>query len=62
MFQTPQRISPLVTRALVQARRGDTSAKQLLDEARDVQLSASAIRKLPKNDSLLSRLVGKLTK
>ncbi|HEY5806909.1 MAG TPA: hypothetical protein VIT67_03035 [Povalibacter sp.] len=36
--------------------------EQLLDEARDVQLSASAIRKLPKNDSLLSRLVGKLTK
>jgi hypothetical protein len=38
--------------------------EQLLDEARDVQqqLSESAIRKLPKNDSLLSRLVGKLTK
>ncbi|HEY6643821.1 hypothetical protein [Povalibacter sp.] len=36
--------------------------EQLLDEAREVQLSESAIRKLPKNDSLLSRLVGKLTK
>ncbi|MBB6094525.1 hypothetical protein HNQ60_003412 [Povalibacter uvarum] len=36
--------------------------EQLLDEARDVHLSESAIRKLPKNDSLLSRLVGKLTK
>lgn len=36
--------------------------EQLLDEARNVQLSESAIRKLPKNDSLLSRLVGKLTK
>lgn len=37
-------------------------SQQLLDEAREVQLSESAIRKLPKNDSLLSRLVGKLTK
>ena len=36
--------------------------EQLLEEAREVQLSESAIRKLPKNDSLLSRLVGKLTK
>jgi hypothetical protein len=36
--------------------------EQLLDEAREVQLSQSAIRKLPKNDSLLSRLVDKLTK
>ena len=36
--------------------------EQLLDEARDTILSESAIRKLPKNDSLLSRLVGKLTK
>lgn len=36
--------------------------EQLLDEAREVQLSESAIRKLPKNDSLLSRLVDKLTK
>lgn len=36
--------------------------EQLLDEAREVALSESAIRKLPKNDSLLSRLVGKLTK
>jgi hypothetical protein len=37
-------------------------AEQLLDEAREVELSESGIRKLPKNDSLLSRLVGKLTK
>jgi hypothetical protein len=37
-------------------------AEQLLDEAREVQLSASGIRKLPKNDSLLSRMLGKLTK
>lgn len=36
--------------------------EQLLDEAREVDMSESAIRKLPKNDSLLSRLVGKLTK
>lgn len=36
--------------------------EQLLDEARDTILSESAIRKLPKNDSLLSRLVDKLTK
>lgn len=36
--------------------------QQLLDEARDVELSESAIRKLPKNDSLLARLVGRLTK
>lgn len=41
LFQTPQRISPLVTRALVQARRGDTSAKQLLDEALDLALSVA---------------------
>jgi hypothetical protein len=37
-------------------------AEQLLDEAREVQLSESGIRKLPKNDSLLSRMFGKLTK
>lgn len=36
--------------------------EQLIDEAREVQLSESAIRRLPKNDSLLSRLVDKLTK
>jgi hypothetical protein len=36
--------------------------EQLLDDARAVQLSESSIPKLPKNDSLLSRLVGKLTK
>jgi hypothetical protein len=35
-------------------------SEQLLDEARGVDLSESAIRKLPKNDSLLSRLVDKL--
>jgi hypothetical protein len=37
-------------------------SEQLLDEAREVELSESGIRRLPKNDSLLSRLVGKLTK
>jgi hypothetical protein len=37
-------------------------SEQLLDEAREVQLSESGIRKLPKNDSLLSKLVDKLTK
>jgi len=36
--------------------------EQLLDEAREAVLSESAIRKLPKSNSLLSRLVGKLTK
>jgi hypothetical protein len=36
--------------------------EQLLDEAREVELSESGIRKLPKNSSLLSKLVGKLTK
>ena len=39
-----------------------TLAEQLLDEAREVELSESGIRKLPKNDSLLSRMFGKLTK
>ena len=37
-------------------------AQQLLDEAREVELSESGIRKLPKNDSLLSKMLGKLTK
>ena len=37
-------------------------ADELLDEARAVQLSESGIRKLPKNDSLLSRMFGKKTK
>lgn len=37
-------------------------AEQLLDEAREVEMSESGIRKLPKNDSLLSRMFGKLTK
>lgn len=36
--------------------------QQLLEEAREAMLSESAVRKLPKSDSLLSRLVGKLTK
>jgi hypothetical protein len=38
------------------------AVRKLLQEAREVQLSESAIRKLPKNNSLLARLVGKLTK
>lgn len=37
-------------------------SEQLLDEARAVELSESGIRKLPKNDSLLSKMLGKLTK
>jgi hypothetical protein len=37
-------------------------SEQLMDEARGVDLSESAIRRLPKNDSLLSRLVDKLKK
>ena len=37
-------------------------SEQLLDEAREVELSQSGIRKLPKDHSLLSKLVGKLTK
>lgn len=44
------------------AMRKPTLQEQLLQEAREVELSESAIRKLPKNGSLLSRLVGKLTK
>lgn len=37
-------------------------SEQLLDEARAVELSESGIHKLPKNDSLLSKMLGKLTK
>lgn len=37
-------------------------AEQLLEEAREVELSESGIRKLPKSDSLLSRMLGRLTK
>jgi hypothetical protein len=37
-------------------------ADELLAEAREVELSESGIRKLPKNDSLLSRMFGKKTK
>jgi hypothetical protein len=37
-------------------------SEQLLEEAREVELSESGIRKLPKNDSLLSKMFGKLTK
>ncbi len=37
-------------------------AEQLLDEAKEVELSESGIYKMPKNDSLLSRLVDKLKK
>lgn len=42
--------------------RRKSLSEELLEEARQVELSESGIRKLPKNDSLLSRLVGKLTK
>jgi len=37
-------------------------SQELLEEARAVQLSESAVRKLPRHSSLLSRLVGKLTR
>jgi hypothetical protein len=37
-------------------------AEQLLDEAKEVELSESGIYKMPKHDSLLSRLVDKLKK
>jgi hypothetical protein len=37
-------------------------AEELLAEAREVELSESGIRKLPKNDSLLSRMFGKKTR
>jgi hypothetical protein len=37
-------------------------SQQLLDEARNVELSESAVRRLPKGGSLLARLVGKLSK
>ena len=37
-------------------------SEQLLEEAREVELSESGIRKLPKSDSLLSKMLGKLTK
>lgn len=36
--------------------------EQLLEEAREVELSESGIRRMPKSDSLLSRLVDKLKK
>lgn len=34
-------------------------SQQLMDEAREVELSQSGIRKLPKNDSLFSKMFGK---
>lgn len=37
-------------------------SQQLADEAREIDLSESAIRRLPKSGSLLARLVGKLSK
>ncbi len=37
-------------------------SQQLADEARDVELSESGIMKMPKSNSLLARLVGKLSK
>jgi hypothetical protein len=49
-------------RTLPQPIERKSLAEELLEEAREVQLSASGIRKLPKNDSLLSRMLGKLTK
>ena len=49
-------------RTLPQPIEKKSLAEQLLDEAREVEMSESGIRKLPKNDSLLSRMLGKLTK
>jgi len=37
-------------------------AEELIDEAREVELEESGVRQLPKSASLLSRLVGKLSK
>lgn len=53
---------PRAAGAAAGAKKTKTLAEQLLDEAREVELSQSGIRKLPKNNSLLSKLVGKLTK
>jgi hypothetical protein len=56
------------THAKKSSSRASTSGKHrtlnesLMEEARQVRLSESAIRKLPKNDSLLSKLVDKLKK
>jgi hypothetical protein len=42
--------------------KNDSLQEQLLDAAREVELSESGIRRLPKSDSLLSRLVDRLKK
>ena len=34
-------------------------SEELLDEAREVELSQSGIRKIPKNDSLFAKMFGK---
>jgi hypothetical protein len=65
--------APAVKRSAPVAKKSSTTGKykapskkslaeQLLDEAKEVELSESGIYKMPKNDSLLSRLVDKLKK
>lgn len=65
--------APAVKRSAPVAKKNSTTGKykapskkslaeQLLDEAKEVELSESGIYKMPKNDSLLSRLVDKLKK
>lgn len=65
----PRNGTPVVKRP--QATRTKPSSKYrskksltdaLMDEARDLELGESGSRKPPPNNSLLSRLVGKLTK
>ncbi len=63
----PTKRSPVATKSLATGRHKALQSKkslneQLLDEAREVELSESGIRKLPKSDSLLSKMFGKLTK
>lgn len=64
----PKSAGTATKRAPTAAAKSNTTGKhrtlgeELMDEARQVILSESAIRKLPKNDSLLSKLVDKLKK
>lgn len=63
---TPTKQSPPVSNKLATGRHKALPSKslsqQLREEAREVVLSESGIMKLPKSGSLLSRLVGKLSK
>lgn len=53
----PTRVNPNATGKHKSLKK--SLAEELLDEAREVELSESGIRKLPQNNSLLSRLLGK---